>query len=40
MKKYFRGNFDRSKSIQALPMLNAWSTGASMSLGQVPTEKK
>ena len=38
--KTLRGSFNRSKSIQALPMVNAWSTGASMSLGQVPTEEK
>ena len=38
--KTLRGSFNRSKSIQALHMVNAWSTGASMSLGQVPTEEK
>ena len=32
--KTLRGSFNRSKSIQALPRVNAWSTGASMSLGQ------
>ena len=32
--KNLRGSFNRSKSIQVLPVVNAWSTGASMSLGQ------
>jgi len=38
--KNLRGSFNRSKSIQVLPVVNAWSTGASMSLVQVPTEEK
>ena len=38
--KTLRGSFNRSKSIQALPMVTAWSTGASMSLGQVPAQEK
>ena len=38
--KTLRGSFNRSKSIQALPMVNVWSTGVSVSLGQVPTEEK
>jgi hypothetical protein len=38
-EKTLRGSFNRSKSIQALPMVKAWSTGVSMSLGQVPTEE-
>ena len=39
-EKTLCGSFNRSKSIQALPRVKAWSTSASMNLAQVPTEEK
>jgi predicted transposase YbfD/YdcC len=38
--KSLRGSFCKSKSVKALHMVNAWSTAASISLGQVPTHEK
>ena len=38
--KTLRGSLNEAKSIKAIHMVNAWSTGASISLGQTPTEEK
>jgi predicted transposase YbfD/YdcC len=38
--KTLRGSLNKSKSIKAIHMVNAWSTATSMSLGQIPTEEK
>ena len=38
--KSLRGSFCKSKAVKALHMVNAWSTGASLSLGQLLTEEK
>ena len=38
--KSLRGSFDKAKSNSAIHMINAWSTGASLSLGQLKTEAK
>lgn len=38
--KTLRGSFSEANAIKAIHMVNAWSTGASMSLGQMPTEEK
>ncbi len=34
------GSLNKLKSMKAVHMVNAWSTGMSMSLGQIPTEEK
>jgi predicted transposase YbfD/YdcC len=34
------GSFNKSKSVKALHMVNAWSTGAQVNLAQVPTHEK
>lgn len=38
--KTLRGSLNKSKSIKAIHMVNAWSTAVSMSLGQMPTKEK
>jgi hypothetical protein len=38
--KSLRGSFNKAKSNSAIHMINAWSTGASLSLGQLKTAKK
>jgi hypothetical protein len=38
--KTLRGSFCKAKSVKALPMVNAWSTATSLSLGQVATQEK
>ena len=38
--KTLRGSFNKSKSVKAIHMVNAWSTATSMSLGQISTDKK
>jgi predicted transposase YbfD/YdcC len=38
--KTLRGSLNEANAIKAIHMVNAWSTGTSMSLGQIPTEEK
>ena len=38
--KSLRGTFEKGKKCTALHMVNAWSTGVGLALGQVQTDKK
>lgn len=38
--KTLRGSFSETNAVKAIHMVNAWSTGLSMCLGQMPTEEK
>lgn len=38
--KTLRGSVSEANAVKAIHMINAWSTGASLSLGQIPTEEK